>query len=358
MEQDTSWSFTAPSCTQGGLTEATGGRQSLPEAEIAEILRIYADCASLRETARRTGRNPKTVTRYVKRAGLPVGPAHGRGGRADGRTEFAQPHVSTRERDRMIAMARTGRSRAEIAQRLGRSETTVRRHLGRAGIAPADPADQARKYPLDEAAFAHPSPARDYWAGFLAADGNVHERRITLVQNERRRDHMIAYLGFIGSPNRPLHRRPSTRSVAAVAFSDVMAADLAALGITPRKSLTIELAPELATSAACWLGLLDGDGSTKGKRADRQASPYIKWVGTPRLMAQCAAFWSPILGRPVPSYRHDPGSELWAVTLSHRSAQHAASVLLAAFPDSLPQKRRELEVAAAYESRPRRDEPR
>ncbi|MBJ7469842.1 MAG: hypothetical protein JHD16_01000 [Solirubrobacteraceae bacterium] len=358
MEQDTPSSRTAPSRAQRAVAEATSGGNSLPEAEIAEILRIYGECASLRETARRTGRNPKTVTRYVRRAGMPVGPAHGRGGRADGRVDFAQPHVSTGERDWMIAMARSGHSRAVIAQSLGRSEGTVRRHLARAGVVSADPADQARKHPLNQDAFAYPSPARDYWAGFLAADGNVHESRITLVQNERNEDHLMAYLGFLGSPDRPLHRRPSTCSAAAVTFSKRMATDLATLGITPQKSLTLELSPELADSAACWLGLLDGDGSTKGKRADRQASPYIKWIGTRRLMAQCAAYWSPILGRPVPSYRHDAGSELWAVMLSHRSAQQAASVLLAAFADSLPQKRRQLEIAAAYRSRPRKDEPR
>lgn len=322
----------------------------LSNDEIETILRLARGGMSLRAIAVATGYNPKTVSKYVQQAGIPVGPAHGRGGHLDGRTSWRQQHVSDTERIAMRRHAEAGRSARSIADELGRPEGTVRRHLRRMGVQPMDPATRARRHPLDEHAFAKPSAERDYWAGFFAADGNVSGTRITLVQTASEADHLHRYLAFAGSCGRPLHDRPGTNSVAAVLWSRPMARDLAALGIVERKSATLRLHIALAGSAATWLGLLDGDGTLQPPESI--SGPRMAWVGAHSVMEQCAAFWTDVLARNVPCYMHNPrASPLWAVTLSHCSAQHAAEVLLASVSYSMPRKRAKLESIAAYRSR-------
>lgn len=319
----------------------------LDPRQVAAVLEAYRACGSLRQTAARTGVNPKTVTKYVKQAGLAVGPAHGRGGRADGRTHFRHPRVSDEERERMAAQAAAGISRAQIARAHRRSATTVRRHLRAMGIKPMDPAERARKYPVDERAFATPSDQRDYWLGFLAADGNVFGTKVTLVQKGAEAPHLQRFLSFLQSP-RPLYWTPTRHACAAVAWSRPLVCDLYELGITERKSQTLRLDDIVAARPATWLGLLDGDGWVTGQGAD--GAPHITWTGSRAAMDQCASFWQGIIGRRHAVFRPNQG-DLWGFTLGGCSAQHAATVLLAATAYSMPRKRERLEQAAAYRSR-------
>lgn len=323
--------------------------KKLTTAKIRRIERLARSGMSLREIARRTGQNPKTVAKYVERAGIAIGPAHGRGGRACGRTEWTQKNLTADERRQIRALVMEGVTVAETARRIGRSEGAVRRVVRGEHLRLVDPATRARRHPLDEGAFHEASPERDYWAGFIAADGNVSGTRITVVQTASEAGHLKRYLAYVGSPTRPLYEQPLTNSVSAVVWSRVMVDDLAGLGISERKSDTLSLERELAASPAAWLGLLDGDGTVMSPSA--RSGPRLTWVGAPSAMEQCAAFWSGVLGRSVPHYMFNrSASPLWAVTLSHYSAQHAAEVLLASVPYSLPRKRLTLVEVAAYRS--------
>lgn len=314
--------------------------------EADAIRQAYRACGSLRETARQTGRDPKTVTRYVKEANIPVGPAHGRGGRADGRSNWHQTGVDDSERERMAVMATAGMSQAQIAQALGRGPSTVRTHLRRMGIAPMSPADRARRYPLDERAFSVVSPPRNYWAGFIAADGNVFGTKLTVVQMAAEATHLRCLQAFLRSP-RPLYWTPTKNACAAVAWSRPLINDLHELGITERKSRSLRLEDDLARSPACWLGLLDGDGWVTDAATGR--TPCVTWSGSRAVMEQCVDFWEPILGRRFAVYRPNSG-DLWAMRLTGCSAQHAATVLLDSVAYSMPRKRRRLKHAAAYRS--------
>jgi hypothetical protein len=307
---------------------------------------------SQRAIARVVGHDPKTVASILRSADVAPGPAHGRGGRADGRTLWGQSHVSDQERQHMAHLAtREGLSFRAIARSTGRGETTVRRQLRRAGVAPMNPADRARRYPMNERAFAVPSPARDYIAGLLAADGNVHGNRITLVQRTDGVEVLDALLTFVECA-RPPGKHSSGTALHVCLFSAVMAADLAELGIVPAKSKMLSLADELAVSPAAWLGLLDGDGTVQATTKP-DGAPRITFTGAAPAMRQCSTFWQSTLGRrrpPAIYHPHRSSESLFAVTLCGASAQHAAEVLLAAHPTSLARKRRKLEIAASYTS--------
>lgn len=113
--------------------------------------------------------------------------------------------------------------------------------------------------------------------------------------------------------------------------------------------MELRLSGDPALSAVCWLGVLDGDGTVQDRAST--GGPRMTWVGSAESMAQCAAFWVSVLRRPVPTYLlNRKASPLWAVTLSHCSAQHAADVLLASAEYSLPPKRRKLTAIAAHRS--------
>jgi hypothetical protein len=219
----------------------------------------------------------------------------------------------------------------------------VQRRLRRAGFQFMDPATRARRYPLDEHAFDELTPQALYWLGMLAADGNVYGNQITLVQKASEAAHARRFLDFVGTP-RPLYIRPATGSVAAVISSRHISDTLTAYGITERKSYTLELDAAVAAGPACWLGMLDGDGSAFINSYD--GSRRLLWTGTCAVMEQCADFWEPILGRRYAVYRQC-GESLWGFVLSGRTAGRAAGELLASVPYSMPRKRRMLREIAS-----------
>lgn len=119
---------------------------------------------------------------------------------------------------------------------------------------------------VNHGAFAAPSEARDYWAGFMMADGNITtsaQAAPQLFLNLKWDDleHVEKFRAFLGSAH-AIRKVGSVNPVASFAVrSRRLSDDLGQLGVTPRKSHSAQARGDVLTSRHFWRGVVDGDGS-------------------------------------------------------------------------------------------------
>jgi hypothetical protein len=160
------------------------------------------------------------------------------------------------------------------------------------------------KYQIDETAFAVINSESAYWAGFLQADGCIHETRyapsIRLLLSAADLDHVNQFRVFLKG-SRPV--TVGTRSTnfgtqhyaAFTVASHRLVNDLRTLGIGPGSH---SVAPTLAMNRHFWRGVVDGDG-------------WIGISGTPRfslaahrpLLLQFLTFCEETCGLHIPKSR-------------------------------------------------------
>ena len=183
-------------------------------------------------------------------------------------------------------------SRQEIAQRLGRTWRSIQHRIGQLGIKDTrernNPCQVRRDYfnVID-------SDEKAYWLGFIAADGCVFigGRQHTLSIGLQRRDrHWLERFRDIIAPGATLTDNAGPNSTSLSIGSQELVHDLLALGITPRKSLTLEW-PKVPESYELpfLLGYFDGDGSLM-QRTGRKSGQY-QWhlVGTLPFLSRARA---------------------------------------------------------------------
>jgi hypothetical protein len=303
------------------------------------IASLYSQGLPVIEIARRADVCVKTVRNVARRFGL--APRY-------------QPQPS---RDAAIVRRYgAGDPVTEIARDLGVSMPRVRFIAARAGLPPTS--GWQRRYPINEGAFDEPTAVGWWLIGLLAADGSVHENRVTLCQTLDDADVLHAFYAYVGCPERPLtmlnlsvaaraRQYPRRPAAEARIFSKRITQALARHGVVPGKTSTMELSREASTRAGVWLGLLDGDGSVGIYREGRQ--PRLLFAGTPQLMEQCRNFWRRALGfstsRPAPR-AHTGG--IWTFSLCNGKAQAAAQILLDSSPVSMQRKRELLSHVAKW----------
>lgn len=281
--------------------------------------------------------DPKTVGNVARRAGL----------------QRRRPDRSERNK-RIVARYAAGERVQSIADSECVGRPYVRAVARQAGFPPRH--GWQRRYPLEEAAFDHPTAVGWWLIGLLAADGCVTrtENRISLAQNVDDADVLRAFLDYVGCPMRPLteivpdggsakNAWAKRRQLEARVFSKQMCAALARHGVVPQKSMTMEFDEEAAREPAAWLGLFDGDGS--GGLRSAHGRPRIYFYGAPPVMRQCSRFWGSKLsfatGGPPAVLKHS--GKLMKVGLSGANAARAARIMLDSSPISLRRKRALLE---------------
>lgn len=101
-----------------------------------------------------------------------------------------------------------------------------------------------------------------YWLGYLIADGNVsNERNRINISSSKDKEHLEKYLKFIGNGvklNTYLNKKYNVNEYS-VNFSSVKTKEfLISIGITPKKSLNLEL--KVPLNSHMLRGIFDGDG--------------------------------------------------------------------------------------------------
>lgn len=212
-------------------------------------------------------------------------------------------------------------SREEIASHLGRTWRAIQHKIYELGIGETrernNPCHVRRDYfkVID-------SEEKAYWLGFIAADGCVYigGRQHTLRIDLQPRDlHWLERFRDIIAPGMQITKH-GERSYSFGIGSQELVSDLITLGITPRKSLTLEWpnVPELF-EIPFLLGYFDGDGSLTRRPSQKGEKYQWQLVGT-----------LPFLERARASLRYHAGVELQPPIRADKNASPHLYLLYAA----------------------------
>lgn len=153
----------------------------------------------------------------------------------------------------------------EIAIRLGRSTNAVAIKANSLGLR-GNPSETRRRYHLNDDFFSrHESLLTCYWAGFIAADGNISSRKKANVRIKLKSvdwDHLEKFKRSIESDGNfsKIHQNDYSYCEFSI-FSEKIVNDLAWFNITPKKSLTLKPPPLSGPAAMSFIiGYIDGDG--------------------------------------------------------------------------------------------------
>lgn len=107
------------------------------------------------------------------------------------------------------------------------------------------------------------SPEALYWLGWLATDGAIVSQngasKVTLCLSSKDADRVREFAKFTGLEEKVATKQGSDQTYVVVC-STSFARRLAELGITERKSKTLQVANELESSPEFWIGAIEGDG--------------------------------------------------------------------------------------------------
>lgn len=172
------------------------------------------------------------------------------------------------DRAAMVAAYLDGATVVRAAAQFGYCEDSCRAAMRAAGVPPRDPSQCHRQYSVDDTFFdIIDSEPKAYWLGFLTADGCITESAVKLALAHKDRKHVEAFRDAIGSTHPVKTRRvrladKTYKTADLFVRTPIMAAQLARLGVTPRKSLTVKPCPSVHEHLLrhYWRGVADGDG--------------------------------------------------------------------------------------------------
>lgn len=120
------------------------------------------------------------------------------------------------------------------------------------------------------------SESKAYWLGFLAADGNVSENKISLCLADKDKEHLNCFKTFMGIKTKNYITSKNSEKVSIRSFQ--MANDLEKYGIIPNKTFSIRL-PNLSENMIRHFirGYFDGDGCICSviRRTRRESREYV-----------------------------------------------------------------------------------
>lgn len=163
-----------------------------------------------------------------------------------------------------------GMSSRQVAKKYGVSGPCVLKHLHLSGVKVRPSNRAGSRYRFNAHFFdTIDTEAKAYWLGFLAADGYVHipaktaSPRLSLSLKYDDVKHVQSFLDAVEG-NQPVYKRVGEKTTTATALiiSRTLCQSLIKLGVTPRKSLTLQF-PSLPEHLIRHYirGYIDGDGS-------------------------------------------------------------------------------------------------
>jgi hypothetical protein len=199
-------------------------------------------------------------------------------------------------------------------------------------------------------------PVQAYVAGLLAADGNVLERQrrvsIELAERDRELVHLVRDELAPGFPVRQRTRSNGLTTVTLGLTSEQLCTDLARIGITPRKSLTLRWPAAMPRNllGAFLLGYFDGDGFITYSRTGRYVYPRWGLLGTKAFLSSAMDLISAETGVSRRTVRRHGDRRVYKLHISGRDAFAIDRWLHAGTPLGLERKRLGVDRAAQADS--------
>lgn len=141
-------------------------------------------------------------------------------------------------------------------------------------------------FKFNENCFAGYSMSSCYWAGFIAADGNIYGNQLTISLQLRDKGHLDVFRDFIET-NQHLNYRKDGSPVLKISNTKVCNDVMTYFNITPKKSLTLQ-PPRIDDTNlidAYILGYTDGDGSIMKTHTGGKDYLRINILGTSEVLS-------------------------------------------------------------------------
>jgi hypothetical protein len=252
-------------------------------------------------------------------------------------------HVLTKEQ-RKDAAARyvAGESPKVIGDEYGVTHSAITLLGRRAGGLP----HSKRRLPIDESAFSKPSPERNYWVGFLMADGCVDTRGyLSIMLGEVDRVHIEKLREFMKSGHKIMTVKPYGKNkkplVQYNVYSRKIVSDLSVIGIIPNKTHVAKACDELCNDRDFWRGVVDGDGSL----GIYTNAPRLQLKGAKPLLEQFSRFAAITTGR-INGPLVKPDRNIWVVTVGSEYARNLIAVLYGNNPSTYLERKYQIALQA------------
>lgn len=187
--------------------------------------------------------------------------------------------MSKQQQEEAILRYQNGESSEKLAQDYGISAAAIRALLKRRGVERRSRELAARKYICDHGFFSFiNSEEKAYWLGFIAADGYMYDNWLGVSLSAVDRDHLVLLATSLHSSH-PIadYTQKGHAYSRLMIYSTKLTNDLKSLGITPRKTFTLQW-PTLSTEMLRHFtrGYVDGDGCfTIDSKARNNANVYF-----------------------------------------------------------------------------------
>lgn len=199
------------------------------EQEVKDLARMYPDPSlSLEQLEVHFGRSRGTIKAKARLLNI--------------RRETLRPWTEEEEHLLRDLYPDLNTPREEIARRLGRTWRSIQHRIGQLGIKDTRERNNPCRVRRDYFKLID-SDEKAYWLGFIAADGCVFigGRQHNLSMSLQLRDqHWLERFRDIVAPGMTINTHDGPRSCSLSIGSQELVHDLIALGITPRKSNTLE----------------------------------------------------------------------------------------------------------------------
>lgn len=237
--------------------------QNLARYQQAE--QLYKEGKSLRAIGKELGMDYRYISRYLKERGY----------------EMTRNQQWIKQDDEVleqsIELYEQGHNIKTISQMLKVKDNRISEFLQTRGIM-VSMNNQSHEY-YEDIFSEVDTEEKAYWLGFLSADGCVHDNILELTLKEEDKEHVERFARFI-SPTAEVKYRSLTKAYRVMISNKQICDDLFALGVTPKKSLTLQFCEQVPEYLIHHYirGYVDGDGSIGLKNKGKDA--YLSIIGT------------------------------------------------------------------------------
>lgn len=198
-----------------------------------------------------------------------------------------------------------GASTCKLAKKYNCSDACISSILHKSNVKLRTRSQALRYYSLNENSFKDINANSLYWAGFIAADGNIsikkYNHNILFIElSIKDKTHLIKLKEFLKT-NKPLYfrtrkidfkdkKRTTHKYVRLEISSEQIVNDLKQFGITPNKSLTLQASKIADKSVDFWRGLIDGDGWVSCPKRGNSSYAAIGLLGSEKICQQFCTF--------------------------------------------------------------------
>jgi hypothetical protein len=235
----------------------------------------------------------------------------------------------------------------ELSTELGLGEDTITKHSRLLGVI-LPKGKKPLNTNVDHATFAVWQPNMAYLLGFLAADGCIRIDshgakviKISIGEKDEMFLHQIAGLFKFKLPvQKYVWPRNGQVSFNISVYSPIIFDRLMELGITPRKSLTLQWMPDTPDALLSHFarGYHDGDGSVSVDNREGRHGLRFRFAGTQNFLAGLKAGYTRVTGDDSGSlYPHSQKPNCWV--LEYHGKKSALAFASWMYQDSTPQTR-------------------